>query len=168
MPSWVSCIALNSFYFSLSEIRYMSPVNLTGIFFFWEKCLWSWASTYLSHLLLERSLCLWAAETRELELGNPRHCLHLPPLIPTATCCMWPTEISTPFYHLGVQKNSKVTLNKGGRKNNIQIPCFFYKGKVLTDPFVFSPSLHSELLLVFLNYFTKVLQRFSSLKSWCD
>lgn len=153
------------FFLSLSEIRYMSPVNLTGIFFFWEKYPWSRVSTYLSRLLV--SVFGLAVESRELELGNPRHsCPHLPPQTQPATCCLWPTEVSTAFYHLGMQKNSKVTLNKG-EKIISDYPLFFCKGKVLTGPLVFSPTPHSELLIMFLSHFTKVVQRFSSLKSWC-
>lgn len=110
----------------------------------------------------------WAVDSRELELGNPRRtCLHLPSQIPPATCCKRPTDFSTAFYHLGMQKSSKVNRNKGGWKNNIQAPHVFLQGKRPYSPLVFSPKPQSELLPIFLNCFTEVLQRFSSLKSWC-
>lgn len=74
------------FFLSLSEIRYMSPVNLTGIFFFWEKYPWSRVSTYLSHLLLERSLCFWAS-SREQGAGTGKSKTFLPaPSSPDSTC----------------------------------------------------------------------------------
>lgn len=99
----------------------------------------------------------WAVDSRELELGNPRRtCLHLPSQIPPATCCKWPTDFSTAFYHLGMQKSSKVNRNKGGWKNNIQAHHVFFARETSLQLF----SVQSQTKVSCYPYFKIVLQKF--------